>query len=87
MYLSDVMPAQGAASSTPRPIDLSTAVSGILDRPLSRAMTASAPRHPEVLAQRASKGDGPARATGPFILRGLPSGAIAPQGSHLRMTG
>src|SRR4051812_7832165 len=34
-----VMPREGGASSTPRPVDSITGVSGILDRPPSRAMT------------------------------------------------
>jgi len=37
-----VMPREGGASSTPRPLDLRTAASGILDRPPSRTMTPTA---------------------------------------------
>src|ERR1700730_17457942 len=35
-----VMPRESGASSTPRPLDFNISNSGILDRPLSRAMTA-----------------------------------------------
>ena len=42
-------------------------------------------RHPEVRALARLEGRRPA--CGQFILRGSPSGASAPQGSHLRMTG
>ena len=42
-------------------------------------------RHPEVRALARLEGRRPA--CGRFILRGSPSGANAPQGSHLRMTG
>ncbi len=41
-------------------------------------------RHPEVRAFARLEGRRPL--PGPFILRGWPSGASAPQGSHLRMT-
>ena len=40
-------------------------------------------RHPEVAASSAAL---EGRRPGSFILRGSPSGAFAPQASHLRMT-